>query len=116
MSRLKVAYKVWLEHRGEPFFGKGGAQLLKLIDEKRSIKRATEEMRISYKFAWEYIKRLEKVLSVKIVESKRGGTGGGESRLTEEGRQLVGYYEGLVAEVDRVAKEYERKLQELLES
>ncbi len=116
MAKLKIAYKVWLEHEGEPFFGKGGAQLLKLIDEKKSIKKATEEMGISYKFAWEYIKRLEEALSVKIVESRRGGTGGGESRLTEEGRLLIEYYEGLVSEVGRVAKEYERKLQELLES
>ena len=115
MAKLRVAYKIWLEHEGISFFGKGGAQLLKLIDERGYLKKAAEEMEISYKFAWSYVKRLEEVLSLKIVESRRGGIGGGGSKLTREGKLLVEYYEGLASEVDGVAKKYERLFQDLLE-
>ena len=68
------------------------AQLLKLIDEKGSILSASRSLGIPYSRAWEAISRIERVLGIKVIETIRGGVGGGGTRLTEHGRLLVREY------------------------
>lgn len=81
------------------------ALLLKLIDRKGSLLRAAKAVGMSYSRAWEAVARIERLLGVKIVESQRGGSRGGGSRLTEEGRKLVELFE----------KEYRRRFKRQLE-
>ena len=81
------------------------ALLLKLIDRKGSLLRAAKAVGMSYSRAWEAIARIERLLGVKIVESRRGGSKGGGSRLTEEGRKLVEFFE----------REYKRRFKRQLE-
>ncbi|OYT30128.1 MAG: ModE family transcriptional regulator, partial [Thermofilum sp. ex4484_79] len=51
-----------------------------------------ESLGISYKFAWNYIKKIEDRLGLKIVETHRGGTSRGGARLTDVGRELMETY------------------------
>ena len=104
---FRVLFKVWLEYRGKPLIGSGGVKLLKLVDDTGSISRAAEKMGVSYKFAWSYIKNIERRLGIKIVESYRGGRGGGYTRLTESGRRLVLFYEELFEKFQNMAQEFE---------
>lgn len=69
-----------------------GVQLLILIDNMGSILAASKELNISYSRAWELISRIERVLGVRVIESRRGGRRGGGTKLTEEGRKLITKY------------------------
>ncbi len=106
---LCARYKVWLEYRGRALLGEGGARLLELIEETGSLSEAARRMGVSYTFAWNYIRRRERFLGVKLIESSRGGHHGGETVLTEEARRLLGLYRELsriVGEaVDRFCRE-----------
>jgi len=106
---IKVSFKVWLEYRGEPLIGLGGVKLLKLINDTGSISRAAREMGVSYKFAWSYIRSIEKRLGIKIVETHRGGRGGGYAKLTDEGLKLVYFYEELFGKFSELALFFENK-------
>lgn len=64
--------------------------LLELIDTHGSLKKAAEEMGMSYRTAWGKIKKSEKVLGALLIErvgSRRGGY-----RLSDFGRELTKGY------------------------
>lgn len=69
--------------------------LLKAIDRNGSINQAAQEIGISYRRAWGYIKSMEKRLGVDLVLTRVGGTGGGGASLTDEARSLLHKYESL---------------------
>ena len=66
------------------FFGPGPYQLLRLVEEKGSIRAASEKMELSYVKALNILKRAEKSLGFPLMEKKIGGKGGGGSQLTPE--------------------------------
>lgn len=64
-------------------------------------------MGISYRYAWNYIRKLEKRLGIKIVKSERGGSGGGATILTDAGKTLVREYEKLYEFISKALNKYE---------
>ena len=86
---LQVRSKIWLEIDGEPVFGHGREELLRLIRKTGSINAAAKEMGIPYRKAWTYIDAMEKRLGVPLVNRLKGGTGGGESTLTPQAVTLL---------------------------
>ncbi|TRZ89337.1 LysR family transcriptional regulator [bacterium] len=86
---LQVRSKIWLEVGGEPVFGKGRGELLRLIQKGNSINAAAKAMGIPYRKAWTYIDSMEKRLGFPLVNRCRGGTGGGESSLTPQAVTLL---------------------------
>lgn len=64
------------------------ALLLRRISETNSLTEAAKLMGISYRNAWDRIKRMESASGKKILESKAGGVSGGNSRLTPDGMAL----------------------------
>ncbi|MBS7246728.1 MAG: molybdenum-dependent transcriptional regulator [Candidatus Jordarchaeales archaeon] len=86
---VKPRVKVWLEADGEGLIGKGGAELLKAILDEGSLKAASEKLGVSYKYAWNYLRRIEDRLKTKIVASARGGSERGRTVLTETGKRLL---------------------------
>lgn len=94
MSKLvSVRVKVWLVADGKPLIGEGGYQLLTKIAQTKSLKRAAEELGLSYAFAWRYLKRIESLTGKKVVETRRGGLPHGGAVLTEFGFRLIKMYE-----------------------
>lgn len=87
-----LKYKIWLEQHNEPILGDGGARLLSEIDKRNSIAEAANRLKISYRFAWNYIKKIEKKTKNKIVKTKRGGAFGGKTTLTPFGKKLMRKY------------------------
>ncbi|AXV38479.1 MAG: TOBE domain-containing protein [Methanobacteriaceae archaeon] len=84
--RLKLYEKIIL-------LDKRKFELLKYIDECGSIMQASKQVNIPYRSAHKYIGNLETDLNKSIVFTKRGGKGGGgESRLTETGKQILKEY------------------------
>ncbi len=87
--RLQVRSKIWLEIAGEPVFGQGREDLLRLIQKGNSINAAAKEMGIPYRKAWTYIDAMEKRLGFSLVNRQKGGAGGGVSSLTPRAVSLL---------------------------
>ncbi len=92
---LDIRSKIWIEVDGEPVFGRGRRFLLEAIDTHGSINRAAQEVDISFRKAWGYIKAMEERLGVKLVERQTGGKNGGGAQLTNDARDLLKKYEAL---------------------
>lgn len=72
--------------------GPGKAELLERIGRCGSIAAAGREMGMSYKRAWELVRMLNAMFRAPLVESTRGGRGGGGALLTEAGREILALY------------------------
>lgn len=75
--------------RETPFFDSETAMLLSLIDETGSVRMACERMQTSYSHGWNTIRNLENQMQKSIVSRNQGGSGGGSSSLTEDGKELL---------------------------
>ena len=72
--------------------GPGKAELLERIDNCGSIAAAGREMGMSYKRAWQLIGTLNAMFTEPLVDSTRGGPGGGGAVLTQTGRKVLEHY------------------------
>ena len=90
---MEIGLRFWIEFDGKPVMGRGGYDILKNIEKFQSISKASKALGMSYRFMWDYIKRMENVLGEKVVESERGGVEGGRTTLTPLGRGLLDIYE-----------------------
>lgn len=54
-----------------------------------SLKKAADEMGMSYSQAWQLVRTLEKRLGFCLLERKAGGSGGGGSVVTDNAEQLM---------------------------
>lgn len=75
--------------RETQFFDSKTAMLLRLIDELESVSAACSRLQISYSAGWNAIRNLETQMQKSIVSRSQGGSGGGNSRLTEDGKELL---------------------------
>ena len=113
---VRIKSRIWVDKDGQELIGPGIYSILKAIEETGSIASAARKLGYSYKFVWTYIKRLEDVLGVPLVESKRGGKERGITELTEVGKILLSYYESMSREVEEVLKRWEQKFSTLVET
>ena len=90
---MELHAKLWIEQDGKLILSDYRVRLLHLIDETGSLSEAATAMGLSYRRAWGKLREIEQNLGVKLVDRAIGGAGGGGSRLTHEGRQLIERYE-----------------------
>ena len=91
--------------REKVFFDEQTAMLLILVEETRSVRTACQRMQMSYSGGWNVIRRLESQLNYPLVERSQGGAGGGKSRLTPAGKDLLARYESYSARLRACAGE-----------
>jgi molybdate transport system regulatory protein len=84
--------KLWVEKDGLLVFSDYRAELLDQIARTGSISGGAEKMGLSYRRAWGKIKEIEHNLGMRLVQSEPGGPGGGRTRLTREGEDLLARY------------------------
>jgi len=48
-DKHKPTAKVWLEYKGKPILGKGGADILEAIKKEKSISKAAKKVGMSYR-------------------------------------------------------------------
>lgn len=72
--------------------GPGKADLLEGIRDTGSIAAAGRRMRMSYKRAWQLVEELNRSFRGPLVESSKGGPGGGGARLTRTGDIVLARY------------------------
>ncbi len=93
LPRLSPNFKLWLEHEGVYVFGPGAYALLERIHTTGSITQAAKDLKMSYRYAWGVIRKIETTLDAKVIESYKGGKqGGGGATITEYGLSLMELY------------------------
>ncbi|MHA2423967.1 MAG: winged helix-turn-helix domain-containing protein, partial [Candidatus Thorarchaeota archaeon] len=93
LPNLNPNYKLWLESDGEYIFGPGAFAILTSIHKTGSITQAAKELKMSYRYAWGVVRKIEKKLDVKLIDSFKGGKeGGGGAKVTEYGLSLMNLY------------------------
>ena len=106
--KYRVRYKVWFEKNGKFLLGEGSAKLLFFIEKYGSLSKASKHLCISYKKAWKIINDIEKLTGETLIESKRGGRGGGGTFLTIYGKDLLKEFE----KVDKAFRKTKEKVEE----
>jgi molybdate transport system regulatory protein len=89
---VKAKTKLWFTEDGKTVMGAGRAELLKSIDEERSLRKACQKLGISYKHAWMMLKKMNEALGEPAVVTVRGGKDQG-TFLTDLGRKLLVEYD-----------------------
>ena len=96
MSKPRPAFKIWLETDKGYVFGPGVYRLLKSIDEKGTLKEASQTLEMSYRYAWGLIREAEERLGEPLIEASKGGRdGGGSTQITSLGREFIEDFENL---------------------
>ena len=92
-----------VNEKGEAVFGNGLAELLEEIDKHNSMLEAAVHLGMSYRYALHRITLSEDRLGQLLVTRVRGGAkGGGSSKVTEYGKNLIKRYRNAQDEVDRI--------------
>ncbi|WP_265501715.1 winged helix-turn-helix domain-containing protein [Paracoccus beibuensis] len=93
--RLRI--KLRLEYDSPLILGPGKAELLARIDRLGSISAAAREMGMSYKRAWTLVEEMNVAFAEPVIDSARGGAGGGGARVTQTGQAVLRHYRALEA-------------------
>ena len=88
-EQLALEGKVWMTVGGQQLGGSDRVALLAAIATHGSITQAAKAVHMSYKGAWDAIEGMNNLAGEPLVERLAGGKGGGGTRLTPRGRQLV---------------------------
>lgn len=103
----KACARIWLEFQGKPVIGKGGADILEAIGKVKSISGAARELGMSYRYVWNYLRNVRRVLKRPIVKTFRGGRDGGGAVLTEFSRNLLRDYRRMESYVSGLLEDEE---------
>jgi molybdate transport system regulatory protein len=100
-ATLRVRSALTLETRAGALAGKRWMELLARIGVSHSIAAAAKAVGLSYKAAWDAVEAMNNFSDRPLVRRFKGGKGGGGTRLTARGRQLVGTYRAVEVENNR---------------
>jgi len=105
--------RFWINKQQNNFLGQGRIELLLRIGETGSITKAAKMMKMSYKAAWDSIDAINNLSEYPLVQSVKGGKGGGGTQLTSYAKELIETYEILSQEhqnfLDSLSKRVEQK-------
>ena len=96
--------------------GPGKVQLLKLVSQTGSIRKAAAEMEMSYMRAWQLIRTMNRCFREPVVEAVRGGAQRGGAKVTGTGALVVDLYEQLEKESLKATAGIRRQLARLLKA
>ncbi|NGZ84017.1 TOBE domain-containing protein [Duganella aceris] len=86
---MELQGNVWMTIDGQKLGGQDRVELLAAVAQQGSITAAAKAVGISYKGAWDAIEAMNNLAGEPLVERAAGGKGGGGTRLTARGAQLV---------------------------
>lgn len=101
-SRLKVRLRL---HFGDAVaLGPGKAELLEAIAATGSIVAAAKQMNMSYRRAWLLVETINGCFCSPLVETSKGGKGGGGARLSELGDRVLRQYHAMANHLENSAE------------
>lgn len=74
LPEIECRTKFWLEVKGRFAIGEGGFDLLRAINARGSLAEGAKDLGWSYRHAWGYLRRAERVLNCSLT-SRRAGKG-----------------------------------------
>jgi len=98
---LSVSGNLQLETRLGTIGNPRWIELLAALGETGSITQAAKAVGLSYKAAWDAVEAMNNLSEQPLVERVVGGKGGGGTRLTARGLQLVQTYRAVATEHER---------------
>ena len=90
--------------RPEDCFDENTAAFLEAVEQSGSMLGACQLMGISYSKGWKMVKQAEDQLAIVFLSRQPGGSKGGFSTLTEEGREFLERYRRLEAAIREAAR------------
>ena len=110
---MEIKFKVWIEKDGKVLFGRGRDDILKAIDEQRSLSAAAKRLEMSYRAAWGRLKASEERIGIKLVEV---GIHDKSMQLTQQARALIERFEKLEKDVEKLLNTANQDFQKLIRS
>jgi molybdate transport repressor ModE-like protein len=99
------AFKVWMETDDGYVFGPGVYSLLKKVMEVGTLKEASSELGMSYRYAWGLIRKAEEKLGEPLLVAHKGGkSGGGGAELSARGKSFLVEFESLREQLRRASE------------
>ncbi|MFV0490488.1 MAG: winged helix-turn-helix domain-containing protein [Pseudorhodobacter sp.] len=98
----------------DAMLGPGKAELLERIRDTGSISAAGRGMSMSYKRAWMLVEEMNTAFAEPLVNSMRGGAGGGGARLSPAGEEVLRLYRSTLADATRAAAPHIATLEGML--
>ena len=103
MDALQLNYKIWLETSERVgVLGDKKCELLKAIDETRSLSDAMKKLGLTYRKTWDNLRKIERELGFPLIKPTRGGAEGGNTVLTLEAKIIIAAFERFHAEYDAI--------------
>lgn len=81
--------------------GPGKIDLLEAIAEKGSISSAARKMGLSYRRAWQMVHTVNDCFKSPLVESAKGGKGGGGAKITPLGQRVMQLYRAMESKAEK---------------
>lgn len=78
--------------------GPGKVDLLEHVRDTGSISAAGRRMKMSYRRAWDLVDAMNQHFDTPVVETSKGGAGGGGARLTAMGEEVIARYRRIQAQ------------------
>src|SRR5512138_262234 len=107
---MEIKYKIWIEKDGKVVFGKGRDNILKAIDEQRSLNAAAKKLEMSYRAAWGRLKASEERMGMKLVDI---GVHDKSMQLTPQARAIIERFEKLERDVESLLHSADQDFQKL---
>ena len=105
-KKHKLSCKIWIEYKGNPVIGEGGAEILQQIEKDKSISKAAENLGMSYRYVWNYLQDIQNAVEAPIIETYKGGkSGGGGANLTDLGKSLLAEFRQVENYLNKVLSE-----------
>jgi molybdate transport system regulatory protein len=95
--------KVWVVKNERQVIGPGLARVLGRVERAGSLRRAAQDVQISYSKAWKQVKEAEENFGAPLVRTRVGGPKGGRTELTADGKYLLETYNTLDKDIRRYA-------------
>lgn len=81
--------RIWIDTENGAFLGYGRIELLEKIRDTGSLRKAAQEMKMSYQQAWHLIKQMNENAGEALVTMQRGGKNGGTTVVTDRALELI---------------------------
>jgi len=106
VKKLTARAGLRFESDSQEIIDEEAVNILRTVNEERSLTRAAARLNVSYKYLWNSLRVMEKRLGHPLVTAKHGGFGGGGSaNLTSEGSSLVAEFDNVQRGLQGIVEE-----------
>ncbi|MBE0693318.1 MAG: LysR family transcriptional regulator [Aquamicrobium sp.] len=88
-----ITLRIKFEPKGH--IGHGKIELLEQIAAFGSISAGARKMNMSYKRAWDLVEEMNGIFGKPMLETQKGGPGGGGAQLTQAGLAVISRYRAI---------------------